>query len=355
MFRRFIRQLLLKAQISAAIKRPPSRIDQRRTQADIAVLKDLSTLLLQPDTATESNFSADLVKARAALPAGLERFEQRLRYAANMYHRNDLTTLKEHPALCVLFLFHGSGHVRQEALSRLPADAATSPIVLFALMRRLNDWALPVRQAAIIAFDRLAKHLEPRDIALLLPKLARDMLEYSRAENPVFKLVFRDTNAGQEAMIYWLGTARQGPAARIMARLLQGNSLDAHLMHFARSAAHPHVRQIAAKALLTGQAEWHEGWQRVPVDKSLGQFRMTAKIGTRALSVGAPAKGFVTALAHDKSARVRRLAADQVILKGAEALPKAELEKLCSDQDKGVLERMAFASRKWNWDETTIS
>lgn len=292
--------------------------------------------------------SGRLVAARGELPKALEAFEREVRFEGRAIggpgdRRADLL---DAPDLAPLFLFHGDGRCRELALEMLPLRPLALP-VLCGLMRRLNDWVAPVRAAALVALKRLEPVLKPEHIAPLVPRLAVDMLDWGRAETPVFETVFVELPAGREALISWLRNARQGPAARLMHRALAAPYLDGQLEKLALSAPHPHVRAVAAGALMAGEARWPDGRKRVWIDKSLGLSRMEPLIRSRPLTVSAQVEALLPHLAADRSARVRRLGADHVVSHGPGALGARDLALLEADGDPGVKTRLDYARRKW--------
>lgn len=78
--------------------------------------------------------------------------------------KSDRERLAEMPDLRHLFLFHEDGYLREEALHAFD-EGAGSRFFLAAIVYRLNDWAPPVRAAALACSVRVLSKTDPRILA----------------------------------------------------------------------------------------------------------------------------------------------------------------------------------------------
>ena len=89
------------------------------------------------------------------------------------------------------------------------------------------------------------------------------------------------------------------------------------------------------------------GTERVWVDKPMGITRRQVVTLTRTLDVTCDHSALLASVATDRSAKVRRLAADHIVTHGFESVGPDIGTLLALDRDPGVADRLAFARRKW--------
>lgn len=250
------------------------------------------------------------------------------------------------PGLEYLFLFHRDGRLREAALRRV-TGGLPSAFLLAAVCWRLNDWAKPVRDAAVLCADRTFPLTDPAIVARTATELLVRQASWGRwrDERDLLDRVFgRDDVAAHMAEL--ITSERTGPLASVLRYALRTPALDRHLEQIAREAAQPSVRAAALQALINQKAEWPTGsvWQWI--DKPMGLRRRVTVFDHRPLTA-APAREMLLALGvRDRSAAVRKVALTGVIrfLAGTpEARAIAAL--LVADRSPVVRERAAFILR----------
>ena len=221
--------------------------------------------------------------------------------------------MRDNPAYAWLFLFHPNGYRREAALDAIQTPPA-SAFFLAALAWRLNDWVPSVRQAAARCAARVLQRA-PTDIAAngaiyLLDRRVVWGRWRDEANNldPLFARA--DVMA---ALASYLQDQQTGPAASRLVHALRFPAMDAHLLQLATAAKQPSVRALAYRTLISGQTAWTVGFDWVWVDKSFNKRRRLPRLATRAVSRPLPLADLIRQAAQDKSAMVRKVAADGLI------------------------------------------
>jgi hypothetical protein len=246
-----------------------------------------------------------------------------------------------------LFLFHFDGYVRQAALDSIN-DAPTSSFFLAALALRLNDWARPVRQAAQRCAERVLRRTSAEIAVGASLYLLDRRIVWGRWSNEakVLDHVFerKDVMAGIAAQLALRPT---GPLASHLRHALRHPSIDEHLGRLAATAVQPSVRALAYRTLISGKATWPMGYEWAWIDKVYGLRRRVPKLGTRDIARSAPAVAdLIREAFHDKSAFVRKVAADALIAAGSILQDQAALiASLAEDPSPAVRERADFMRR----------
>jgi hypothetical protein len=217
------------------------------------------------------------------------------------------------PDLGWLLIFDYDGYVREAALKSLK-NAPPSPFFFAAIAYRLNDWAAPVRLAARDCAQRILPEAEAEVVAgaaLYLLGRCDAWLRWG-GELSVLDEAFSRSDVGvslSEMMI----RATAGPMARGLKLALRHANLDRHLPQIARQAQQPSVRAVAWQTLIDGRAHWPTGFGQEWIDKSLGVSRRVAISSHRDLPSKPPIEPLIREALRDRSAMVRRLAADRVL------------------------------------------
>jgi hypothetical protein len=258
----------------------------------------------------------------------------------------DLALMRRSPDYAWLFLFHPNGHVRESALDTIK-DPPTSAFFSAALAWRLNDWAKPVRQAAQRCAERILRHTDAdvaADVALYL--LDRHLVwgrwnEEAKALDQMFER--RDVMAGIAAQLRQRAT---GPMATYLRHALRYQGFDEHLPGLAVAAVQPSVRALAYRCLISGKAAWPAGYEWAWIDKVYGIRQRVPKIETRDVQRSVPVSDLVGAAFRDKSAFVRRVAADALIAVRSQVPDDEELiARLEQDRSAAVRSRADFMRR----------
>jgi len=115
------------------------------------------------------------------------------------------------------------------------------------------------------------------------------------------------------ALASYLQDQQTGPAASRLVHALRFPAMDAHLLHLATAAKQPSVRALAYRTLISGETAWTVGFDWVWVDKSFNKRRHLPRLATRAVHRPRPLADLIRQAAQDRSAMVRKVAADGLI------------------------------------------
>lgn len=254
--------------------------------------------------------------------------------------------MKDNPAYAWLFLFHSNGYRREAALEAIHTPPA-SAFFLAALAWRLNDWVASVRQAAVRCAARVLPHATT-DIAAdgAIYLLDRRVVwgrwrEEANSLDPLFAR--SDVMA---ALALHLQEQQTGPAASRLVHALRFPAMDAHLFQLATAARQPSVRALAYRTLISGQTAWTVGFEWIWVDKIFNKRRRLPKLATRPVKRPLALADLIRRAARDKSAAVRKVAADGLIAVRSELDNADELTALFArDRNPAVRSRAEYLLR----------
>jgi hypothetical protein len=267
--------------------------------------------------------------------------------------RDHLDLLDRQRDLAPLFLFHRNGYVREAALAYLSAPPR-SPFFLAVIAWRLNDWVRAVRIAARHYAERALPQTSPEIIADAAPFVLDRWRRWKRWEEANVEVVDRALQRPDVApyLVDWLANCAVGPLGAMLRYALRGSSLDASLPALARNSVHPAVRAVALQTLIQRQASWPIGFGKEWVDKRYGLARQITLFAHRRVESQDGADVLIRMGLHDRSAAVRRVAADALIERRADFTNLDDaIAKLSSDKSPGLRERAAFLARS-RLDET---
>lgn len=281
---------------------------------------------------------------RIADTAKLQTYPESLRtrifFRRRLSHRQQLD---EFPELSYLFLFHRDGRLREAAL-KIVAGGLPSPFLFGAVLMRLNDWADPVRSAALECTRRCFPLTSPEIVVqaamILLPRL--DSWGRWSDEREAIDLVLRRADVAR-LLADSLASEKSGPASRTLKAVLKHDAIDAHLERLAMHAAQPSVRAMAVTVIADKQACWPVGAEWKWVDKSMGERIRVPKIRCREISGTHERSNVIEVAASDRSAMVRKAALDALI-RGDLGKPIATdiAARLVADRNRSVRERAAY-------------
>ena len=259
---------------------------------------------------------------------------------------SDRELLAANANLAWLFLFHPSGYVRVAALHRINT-APTSPFFLAALAWRLNDWVPQVREAARLCAERELPLVDAHVAATAAPYLLGRRIVWNRwthEQNTLDKAFARKDVL--EALATQLRIGTTGPLAACLRHALRFSDIDGYLLELARHARQPSVRALAYRCLISGQADWVVGFEWMWIDKVYFQRQRVPKLETRQIRTIEPAASLLREAARDKSATVRKTAADALIAEQC-WLPDREnfVVQLAQDRSTAVRSRADFLLR----------
>lgn len=265
-------------------------------------------------------------------------------------HPDNLSALlKSTPDLGWLLLFHGNGYLRQAALENLAADPL-SEFEFSAVVYRLNDWVENVRLAATKYAARHFPSTNPEVIgksSFFLLTQARHLSRWNKEGQAVLEeAIYR-----ADVLIFLreqFSKVRSGRVGHTLQQLLRRPDFDPHLHYLACNAALPLVRAISMDVLLNERARWFVSYRKEWVDKVYGISRRIAEFDYRPIDTAVDFQTLVQIAASDRSAQVRKVAADSLIAKRQEASDLLDkiARKLQSDKNRSVRTRIDYYLRK---------
>jgi len=220
-----------------------------------------------------------------------------------------------------ILLFHADGRLRERALGQLHGGAR-SPFFFAAIALRLNDWAAPVRAAAVACAERVFPLTDPAiviEAAFFLLRQRYEWIRWSSIETgPLDRALQRPDVA--ERLVEQLCSERNGPVGRLLRSALRGPGFDHWLPRLATQALHPDIRRVALQALIEGGVRWPDRREKRWIDKSMGRCRVVWTYAARDIESEMPVAEALLAAARDRSAAVRRVAVIALLTHG-KALP----------------------------------
>lgn len=240
------------------------------------------------------------------------------------------------PGMAALFLHDPNGWHRDAALLRL--DVPATPFDLAALLARLDDWVPDLRRLAETRLARLAPRVPAESIAQVL--IARQgRIDSAWRISPVGHRLWQELVARddvQERLLAHFLSDQGRQIRQVFLRRAEAQAGDAHLPRLAREAAHPSIRASALWWLMDGQVSYASprpalvpghGWQPVAARRPLG--------------IPSDPAGLMQAAARDRSAQVRKVAAE-MLRRYAQTDPgaaQALARQLADDRNSGVRAR----------------
>lgn len=212
-----------------------------------------------------------------------------------------------------LRLCHPDGFVRETALQALD-DAPRTAFRLALLLLRVNDWVPEVAAAGRAAFERLAPAIPLSAAQRIAPMIANHYVKRRGRVDlaaPVIALLTREET--WPALLCWLTTSTDEAVAPVMRLLLLSDRLDAALPRLL-TARHYLVRALAARTLMSGQAEVVVGrTQKIEAGYSGRHASSVPKLVTRPITIASDVAGTLRQVAQDRATAVRKIAADGLI------------------------------------------
>lgn len=259
--------------------------------------------------------------------------------------------LGQAPELGWLLMFSGNGFVRQAGIEALTGPPQC-PFEFSAIVYRLNDWVENVRKATV-AYCK--EHLEKTstdiitESAFFLIHQSRLLKRWDNESEKLLKDVIYRPEVVHKLKDRLL-SAKTGHVGPVFQALLQRQDFDRHLLELSGEAALPTIRATAAKTLLSRRAQWFVGYEQEWVDKSLGLSRRIARFDNRSIEIDVQFDEVLERASADKSAQVRKIAADALIANRFDADEKMDkiADTLAEDRNSSVRSRADFYKRKRN-------
>jgi len=255
-----------------------------------------------------------------------------------------LSQLKRIPGLDVIFLFCPDGYIREAALKQLVSTR--SAFVLTAVAYRLNDWVGPVRLAAQACAMRVFASAPVDAVAEAALFLTQRKSFWRRGEAEIALLdeAFARPDV-VEALAGLILSGRSGLVSRAFSHVLARDLLDHRLVEFATRAENPAVRVIAARTLIEGKASRRIGYDRQWIDKTYNLSRRVPRFASRPIHRPQPVEALIALTAHDRSAAVRRVAAEGLVrLRRDIETPGLLLAMLKDDRSASIRRRIQFVA-----------
>ena len=265
--------------------------------------------------------------------------------------RAEIRAVQGRPDLAHIFMFHGDGRVREEAIRNLAGPLQTSANV-YALFWRLNDWVPQVRSLSLQAFERVMPITSASVIVPALTAVLPHLNSWGRwsREGPeaVREIMARPDVATQ--LLEDIRTTRKPRLGQIFRQLSRSSVIDQHIESVFTTAPLPHIRTMALDMLLSKRARWPTGKsKRIWIDRSMGEFRTEAIYDQREILIPVAQIDLIAVGASDRSAMVRRRAADGLIALRNEPDLKEDLGAIATslkdDPNIGVRNRIEFFER----------
>jgi hypothetical protein len=263
-------------------------------------------------------------------------------------HYSAFDILERQPRSARLFMFHRDGYVREAALDCI-TEGPSSAFALAAVAFRLNDWVGAVRIAARRCAERTFPITPPDVVVASAPYLLDRRRHWGRWEEPDAVLVdhIMDRPDVAQHLAQRLASTAPGPLATQFRYACRGSSLDPNIASLATDARNPAVRAAATQMLIEGRAVWPTGFGREWIDRRYGLYKRTTEFADRPLTVPTNADAVIRRALVDRSASVRRVAADALIARRA-TYPHLDeaVEVMLGDRSPGLRERGAFLVRE---------
>lgn len=281
----------------------------------------------------------------------LDAWERAVREELWVAEQNQRRTLwkpwaRPHRFACWLDLSSHDGRKRESAL-RVISGGAPSPFLFALALRRLNDWVPQVRTAARATLPRVALNSKPQDVADALWSLLAHWNTWGRMESADRDVVIGLTAI--DAVAYALRSkvlhATTGASAQVLSQCVRSPRFDQWIGEFAKDAAQPVVRARAYRWLLEGRAAWTIGREWKWTDLKWCKGRFESVFESRPIAASDAFLVTLSAAIADKSAVVRRVAAEFVIreVRSLGEHASSFARQLSSDASPSVAERGRFA------------
>ncbi|MBW8640007.1 hypothetical protein K1W69_22620 [Hoeflea sp. WL0058] len=253
--------------------------------------------------------------------------------------------IRNMPDLAWLYLFHGSGYVREASLSSIQ----TAPLSAFeyaAIAYRLNDWVAQVRDAALDCAERVLGKADPA-IAAEFAFKSLDLIGSrgrmsAKAKDFIYSVILKpDVLLPLRNRIL---SERTSFVGRTFRSLLPHPEFDDHLQIIACQAVSPSARAIAMRTLLSGEAKWVVGYDMNH------DFIRSPRFEVRPVSTEFGYEGLLSEAASDNASAVRKVAADMLIAHRHKTTTRMDeiAEVLSMDHNAAVRSRIDFYFRQGN-------
>lgn len=254
--------------------------------------------------------------------------------------------LERVPDLGYLFLFHADGRLREAGLDSL-TRGLRSAFFVTAIALRLNDWAAPVRAAAVRCAARVFPNTDPDIIAraaVFLLSQRNEWGRWSKEDASPLDQALQQAIVVRRVADALLGTSTGRPG-RLLRAALRLSAFDPLLPELALGAAHPEVRKVALQTMIYRRFRWPSHREKQWVDKSMGRYRDGWAYASRAVHSAMPPEEALLLAARDRSAAVRKMAVIALLTEGRKLSGfDAAADILRNDKNTMLRDRAAYTS-----------
>lgn len=263
-----------------------------------------------------------------------------------------------HPELAQLLLFHFDGYTREAALDALDTSSL-SRFGFLALCYRCNDWVEPIRVKALRRLEQALPQISGPAIQSTLPSLLTKIPTWRRYRHTRGRVEAQDatdlldrilTAPNVQALVLdSLVEARTGPTSRLFQTLAKYPWIDPHLEMLCEHAHAAGVRRMAACALFNAEISWPTGRRQIkhPYGDPYAMPQWETTTQSRRITIAIDHDALFDRIARDRSAQVRAVAVDQLIIHGPDRFPPESWAHLRDDKRRRIQFRMHFFHRKW--------
>lgn len=242
-----------------------------------------------------------------------------------------------------LFIFHRDGRLREAALRKFNGPVS-SPFMFAALSWRLNDWVAQVRTAAVECAARCFPQTDPLVVARAARVLFSRRGNWGRwdTEREVIDAVLCRPDV-VSALATLVIRRRTGPNPTVLRAAMRDPTIDSELPRIAANAVQPAARAVAYQALITGEANWPQGWRWRWIDKTMGKRRKETAFASRPITIEASPETYILQALADPSGIVRS-AAMSGLIRNRDTITNVEeiARRFIKDPARGVRERAEF-------------
>lgn len=222
-------------------------------------------------------------------------------FSASKKREQALHQLASMPALAQFFTLHPNGYVRESAL-RAFRGVPASPSLLAMIAVRLNDWAGPVRKAALQCMKAFIEEVDPAVVVTMgIDMHGRwcDWARWSPEEAACMNELFA-CPVVQKQLALQFATRLDGPLPITLRHFLRQPALDTALPMLACKAQLAGVRAVALQVILWGHASWQTGTRREWINKPYGISRSVPVLAQRDVLVSADRNALIGTGLRDK-------------------------------------------------------